>query len=365
MSKILDGSITGCFADLPDPRMAKKVRHKLSDIIAITLCGVVCGANDWVSIQKYGKCKKDWFQTFLELPNGIPSHDTFGRVFALLSTEALEKHFIDWVNSIAQKIEGVVAIDGKQLRRSYDTRSDKAAIHMVSAWASNTGLVLGQVKTEEKSNEITAIPALLELLELKGCIVTLDAMGCQKKIVEKIVEKEADYVISLKGNQSKLHDEVYEFFQQSHETNFDGLTMQYHETEEKNHGRVEIRRYWIVDIPPDQFPQAGDWKNLRTIGIVETERHTKEKENREFRLYISSLECNATLFASAVRNHWGIENSLHWVLDVAFREDECRVRKDNAPQNLAIIRHFAQNLLKNEKSGKGGCQYKTANSGLG
>ncbi len=355
-------SIQECFSSLTDPRIIKKTRHQLEEIITITICAVISGADSWVEIEEYGHCKYEWLKTFLELSNGIPSHDTFGRFFSLVSTQELETCFLNWVQSVVEVVDDVIAIDGKQLRRSYDRASNKAAIHMVSAWASENGMVIGQVKTDEKSNEITAIPELLKVLELKGCIVTIDAMGCQKQIAEQIVTGEADFVLALKGNQGNLYQDVYQFFQDSIDTNFEGLDWDYHETEDSNHGRVEIRRYWTVSSL-GALSELNDWPMVNSIGIVESERQIGGKNSLEFRFYISSLAGDAKQFAKAVRNHWGIENSLHWVLDVAFREDESRIRIGNAPANLSIIRHLALNLIKKEKSLKVGTKVKRMRAG--
>jgi len=351
------------FSALTDPRVRLKTKHKLIDIIVITICGTICGADNWAEIARYGRMKQQWLKEFLELPNGIPSHDTFGRVFSLLSPKEFQRCFLDWIQAVFTVTGGqVVAIDGKMLRHSYDRSNNKAAIHMVSAWASATGLTLGQVKTDEKSNEITAIPELLELLEIKGCIVTIDAMGCQKKIAAQIVDNDADYVLALKGNQGSLNDDVVLFFLDAAENNFKDIDFDYHETVDGGHGRVEIRRYWAVsDI--DWLDQKQDWKGLRTIGMVESERHIDEKVSVEKRFFIASINRDAKLLAKAVREHWGIENKVHWVLDVAFQEDDSRIRKDYAPENLAVIRHMALNLLRREKSQKVGIKAKRKMAG--
>lgn len=359
-------SIQECFADLPDPRMEAKTRHKLLDIITITICAVLCGADTWVDVEAYGNAKRQWFETFLELPNGIPSHDTFGRVFSLVSSTDLEACFANWVRTVARVMKGeVVAIDGKTLRRSYDSASDKPAIHMVSAWASANSLVLGQLKTEEKSNEITAIPELLRVLELKGCLVTIDAMGCQKEIAAQIVEQEADYVLALKGNQGRLHDAVCERFEaarREQEENSTHLKLDYHETTEKGHGRLETRRCWV--LPADNgLPGYEGWTDLESLILVESERCAGGETSTECRYYLSSVEASAEAMAAAVRAHWGIENSTHWILDVAFREDESRVRKGHAAANLSIIRRLALNLLKREKSAKMGTKAKRLKAG--
>lgn len=346
-------SIWDCFASLPDPRMKKKTKHNLLDMITITICAVISGADEWTEVEEYGKAKCDWLKTYLELPNGIPSHDTFGRVFSLLSTEELEKCFQRWVQSVAEVLKDSIHIDGKQVRRSYDKTSNKSAIHMVSAWASSVGLTLGQVKTDEKSNEITAVPELLEMLELKGCIVTLDAMGCQKKIAKQIVKQKGDYVLALKGNQDRLYNEVMDFFQNAIATNFAGLEWDYYESEDTNHGRKEFRRYWTIENPGTLQALQG-WTELNSIGMVESERHIDGEESTEIRFYVSSLNGDAEQLAKAVRRHWGIENSLHWILDVAFREDESRIRIGNAAENFSILRRLALNLIKQEPTRKRG-----------
>jgi predicted transposase YbfD/YdcC len=355
-------SLVHHFASLEDPRVLGRNRHNLIDILVIAICGVICSADDWVSIAEFGEAKEDWFREFLELPNGIPSHDTFGRTFSLLSPEAFQESFISWVRSLTGVFEGLVAIDGKTLRRSHDRRSGKAAIHMVSAWASENSFVLGQVKTEEKSNEITAIPELLRVLSVKGCLVSIDAMGCQKAIAKQIVEQGGDYLLALKGNQSNLADEVEAVFSVADGVGYEGYAVDYHETEERNHGRHEIRRYWSL-ASKDLLVHAGAWANLRMIGMMESERTVNEETSIEYRYYIASIENSATEFARAVRGHWGIENGLHWVLDVALREDDCRVRKGNAPENLALLRHIAINAVKQEKTKKLGVKNKRLKAG--
>jgi predicted transposase YbfD/YdcC len=356
-------SIAAHFAALPDPRVDRMKLHSLHDILVIAICAILCGADDWASIELFGKAKESWFRKFLDLPHGIPSHDTFGRVFAALDAEAFSKCFVSWIQAIAELSCGeVVAIDGKTLRRTFDRAAEKAAVHMVSAWASANRMVLGQVKTADKSNEITAIPKLLDMLALKGCIVTIDAMGCQKEIVAKIVEKEADYVLGLKGNQGTLHALVEAYFREALKADFAGVEYSYHETAERAHGRQEVRRIWCTsDL--DWFERIDDWAKLRSIAMVERERVVAGQKSIEKSYYISSLiGRSAKRFGKATRDHWGVE-SMHWTLDMAFREDESRMRMGNAAANLATMHHIALNLLKQEKTAKVGVKNKRLKAG--
>jgi predicted transposase YbfD/YdcC len=340
-------SIIHHFSALPDPRILLKTRHKLIDIMAMALCGVVAGADDWVEIAAYAKAKKAWFKDFLELPGGVPSHDTFGRVFALLDPDTFGKCYVDWVRTLINIPDELVAVDGKTLRRSHDRSNGKSAIHMVNAWAVHHGLVLGQVKTDAKSNEITAIPELLKLLDLKGCVVSVDAMGCQKEIAKQIVEQEADYVFSLKGNQGNLHKEVELLFQDAKKSDFKDLPHDTFTTVDGEHGRIETRRYTTVaDV--DWFEEKNKWAKLTSFGMIESERETNGHITVETRYFISSLPGDAKRFAAAARGHWAVENSLHWSLDIAFREDDSRVRSGHAPANLAIIRRLALSLIKQD-----------------
>jgi len=346
--------IAGYFSIIEDPRIDRKKQYKLIDIIVIAVLGAICGAESWVEIADFGKVREDWLNQILELSNGIPSHDTFGRVFSMISSVEFQRSFMEWISSICKVTKGeIVAIDGKTVRRSYSNEDNKGAIHMVSAWANQNGVVLGQIKTEEKSNEITAIPKLLEVLDIQDCIVTIDAMGCQKDIAKKIIEKKADYVLAVKGNQKNLHQDIKDFLDDLDQGNF--IEEQYHydryEQIEKDHGRIEMRRY-LQSSDIDWLKERHKWVGLHSIGVVESIVEDGEKRRTDRRYYISSLQENAKQFAKAVRNHWGIENSLHWVLDVSFREDECRVRKNNAPENFAILRHIALNLIKMNKPEK-------------
>lgn len=357
-----EATIADYFENLQDPRKVNK-RHKLIDIITITISAVICGAEAWEQVEEFGKAKKDWFDTFLELPHGIPSHDTFGRVFRALDPVEFRSRFSDWIKSVSRLTKGeVVAIDGKTLRRSHDKSDGKSAIHMISAWASKNSLVLGQLKTEEKSNEITAIPQLLKTLEISGCIVTIDAMGCQKKIAHAIVEKDADYLLALKGNQGNLHDDVALFFKDCVENGFGDVPYDFTEVVDGGHGRVEVRRCWTTSSI-EWLCDKEAWKDLRTIAMVERERHIGDKVSVESAFYISCLPSDAGIIEKAARSHWGVENSLHWVLDVTFREDDCRMRKGNSAENFAVLRHIALNLLKKASAGKGSMKTKRLKAG--
>src|SRR6056297_199702 len=338
------------FSKINDPRLDRRKLHKLIDIFAITVCAVICGANTWNEIEQYGQSKHEWLKTFLELPNGIPSHDTIRRVFMIIDPEEFRTAFISWVDSIRPLLpETVIAIDGKTLRGSHDKTNGKSAIHMVSAWASDTNMVLGQIKTDEKSNEITAIPKLIDLLDISGATVTIDAMGCQKKIAEKIIDNDADYALALKKNHEKLHDDVELFFQSVKETKPEEIPRSYFDSVEGDHGRVEIRRHWVI-FDTNWIEDKALWKGLQGIGMVERERHIKDHISCETSYYLLSQKWDAEEFAKRVRAHWGVENKLHWVLDVAFREDECRKRAGNAAENFAMVRHIATNLLKQKNS---------------
>jgi predicted transposase YbfD/YdcC len=353
------------FATLTDPRVERTKEHHLLDILTIALCAIISGADEWVAMEAYGNAKREWFDTFLVLPSGIPSHDTFGRVFAALDPDQFQRCFLAWVQSAVLLTDGeVIACDGKLVRRSHDRGAGKAAVHMVSAWASENRLVLGQVAVEEKSNEITAIPALLNLLMLKGCIVTIDAMGCQTAIARTIIDREADYVLALKENRETLYHEVVHLFADAEETGGADYEMDHAQTVDGGHGRVEIRRYRTISDPVTlaHLDPDREWAGLRSIGMVEAERREKDKISRERRYYLTSLGHAAT-FGRAVRAHWGIENGLHWVLDIAFREDEGRARQGASAANLVVLRHIALNLLKNEQTAKVGIKNKRLKAG--
>lgn len=357
-------TIVDHFKDLEDKRVERTKRHKLIDIVTIAICAVICGADSWVLMETYGKKKEKWLKQFLELPNGIPFHDTFARVFARIDPQQLQNSFLSWIKSINKITEGeVIAIDGKTLRHSYDKGKDKGAIHMVSAWATTNRLVLGQCKVDEKSNEITAIPELIKVLEIAGCIVTIDAMGCQKQIVKSIVDKSGEYVIALKKNQGNLYKNLEEIFKEAISKGFEGFKYSDYHTKEEEHGREEIRHYLMLSDIQERIDPGKKWMNLQSVGMVEYIRKVNGKTKVETRYYISSLTDNAKLLGESVRSHWGIENSLHWVLDVALREDDCRIRKDNAPQNFAVLRHIAVNAVGKEKSQKLGIKNKQVCAG--
>jgi predicted transposase YbfD/YdcC len=358
-------SISEHFATLADPRADRGKEHVLVDILTIALCAVIRGADDWVAVATFGRAKADWLRAFLALPNGIPSHDTFGRVFRMLDPDELRRCFRDWVRAVvgepdeadapAPPGQQVMAVDGKTLRRSHDRRTGKGALHLVSAWATESGLVLGQVATDEKSSEITAIPALLRLLALEGATVTIDAMGCQTAIARQIVEQGADYVLALKDNQPTLHEHVRLAFVDADDaigTPLPLADLAAHTTVEKDHGRIERRRCRAIG-DPDYLafidPHRA-WPNLKSVACSESTRRIGDAVSTEARHYLSSLPADAALLQRVIRGHWGIENRLHWVLDLAFQEDSSRVRADHAPENLAILRHIALNLLRQDPS---------------
>ena len=366
MGEVKGRGILDYFEELEDPRIDRCKRHSLLDIITIAICAVICGADTWVHVAMFGRSKEEWFRTFLELPNGIPSHDTFGDVFARLDPEGFQECFMEWSRGVAELLPGeVVAIDGKTVRRSHDRYASKRALHLVSAWASANTLTLGQVQTEEKSNEITAIPRLLEMLELKGCIVTIDAMGCQKEIAQTILDRSADYVLAVKQNQGALYEDLKDLFEEAEATGFEGVPYDYADKVNKNHGRQERRECWAISDPEclDYLSTGKEWPGLRSVVKVVGRREAETGITVQPRYFITSLDATAEQLLAAVRAHWTIENSLHWSLDVTFREDQCRVRKDYAPQNLATLRNISHNMLKRETSLKVGIQGKRLQAG--
>jgi predicted transposase YbfD/YdcC len=350
------------FADLTDPRR-RKVVHPLINIVAIALCAVIAGADDFVSIAVWAREKRDWLSRILDLSNGIPSHDRFNAVFAALKPAEFEKCLLSWITALHEITAGqVVAIDGKTLRHSFDAATGKSAIHMVSAWATANNISLGQVVVDAKSNEITAIPKLLQLLEISGSVVTIDAMGCQTAIAEKIVSSGADYALAVKDNQPTLHAGIEAHFIDHMEDDFARVKVSRHETTERGHGRDEHRTYFVCDAPAD-LPDRGRWKKLKRIGIAVSETVRDGKPTDDVRYYILSRKMSARSFGAAVRGHWGIENRLHWQLDVTFGEDQCRIRKGNADANFSILRRTALSLLKNEVTAKVGMKNKRLTAG--
>ena len=351
-------SIIHHFSSIEDPRLDRQKKHKLQDIFFITLCAVICGADNWVAIEEFGKAKVDWFTELLSLQHGIPAHDTFGDVFAAIDSQQFSECFTNWVSDLANLTEGeVIAIDGKCLRRSIDRASKKSAIHMVSAWAQCNSLVLGQVKVDDKSNEITAIPKLLSRLDIAGTVITIDAMGCQKKIAQQIVQQDGDYVLSLKGNQGKLHEDVATYFTSSLSPEAAIVTV------DGGHGRIETRVIRVAD-EITWLKERHAWVGLQSIIAVTATRESGSKVTEETRYFISSLSANnPAKLEHAVRAHWAIENNLHWVLDIAFDEDSNRTRKGHSAANLAIIRHIALNLIKKEKTSKVGVKTKRLKAG--
>ena len=362
MSEKFAARIKNHFASLTDPRR-RKVTYPLINIVAIALCAVIAGADDFVTIAAWGRQKRAWLARFLDMTSGIPSHDRFNAVFKAIKPDEFERCLLSWITSLHEVTAGqVVAIDGKTLRQSFDKADAKSAIHMVSAWATANHISLGQVVVDQKSNEITAIPKLLELLDVSGCLVTIDAMGCQAEIAGQIIEGKADYVLAVKANQPTLHDGIVEFFLDHMEDDFARVKVSRHETKEHGHGRDEHRTYLVCDVP-DDLPDRGRWKGLKRIGVAISNTVRGGKPCDEVRYYILSKKLSARSFGAAVRGHWGIENSLHWQLDMSFGEDRSRIRRGHANANFAVVRRMALSLLKNEKSQKAGVKTKRLTAG--
>ena len=350
-------SIQRCFSRLTDPRR-RKVVYPLVNVVTIAICAVLCGADDFVAIAAFGRTKQKWLSRFLDLSAGVPSHDRFNAILGAIKVDEFQQCLLEFITAIHEVTNGqVVAIDGKMLRRSYDRATSKSAIHMVSAWASANHISLGQVVVDEKSNEITAIPKLLQMLELSGCLVTIDAMGCQVEIARAIVDANADYVLAVKNNQPTLALGVDAFFVANTDDDFARVEARFHTTNDKGHGRQEHREY-VICPAPEGLPDRTRWPKLAAIGMVLVWALRDGVVHEECRYYILSKYLSAKRFAQAVRDHWSIENRLHWQLDVTFQEDQCRIRKGNADANFSVLRRTALSLLKNNHSEKVGIKNK-------
>ena len=346
----MSACILDYFSTLKDPRVERNKLHSLSDIIVLAICAICSGADGWEAIEDFGKEKEDWLRQYIALENGIPSHDCIAYTLRKISPSGFRDCFMNWVNAVKEETDGeIIAVDGKTARGSRDRRKNRKPLHMVSAWACRNRLVLAQEASSEKSNEITAIPKLLDILELKGCIVTIDAMGCQKSIASQIIEQGADYVLGLKGNQGRLHEEVEDFFTIALAENFKSIEHDFIEETDKDHGRLEMRRYWITDELAS-LSAVPEWNGLRSIGMVERECWQDNKKTIEKRFFINSITADAKKFSQAVRGHWGVENPLHWRLDVVFGEDASNIRKENGPAIMTSIRHLCLNLFERESS---------------
>ena len=350
------------FANLTDPRR-RKVTYPLVNIVTIAICAVICGADDFVAIAKFGRAKQEWLSRFLDLKDGIPSHDRFNAILAAIKPAEFEACLLSWITALHEITDGqLVAIDGKTLRRSFDAASGKSAIHMVSAWATANHISLGQVIVDEKSNEITAIPKLLKMLEIAGSLVTIDAMGCQTEIAQTILDAKADYVLAVKKNQPTLYDGISWFFLSQREQDFAGVRVSRHQTYEEGHGREETRLYYVCSVARD-LPDRKRWPKLAAIGWTINDTMRDGRRCYEMRYYIMSRKLSAKEFAAAVRGHWSVENNLHWQLDVTFGEDQSRLRRGHADANFSILRRTALSLLKNNKALKVGVKNKRLTAG--
>jgi predicted transposase YbfD/YdcC len=343
----METNIMHHFSTLEDPRIDRQKHHSLSEILFLILCCSLCGITDYVHIEDFGNAHKDWFRKYFRYSE-IPSHDTLGRVMRLLSPSAFKECFVNWVSSLGCIKDDLISIDGKNLRHSFDNGDVKSSIYMVSAWGSNTGLVLGQEKVATKSNEITAIPKLLEVLDIKGCIITIDAMGCQYEIANKIKDNGGDYIFSLKGNQGNLSKDVELFFEDKALVSESNPNV--YETVDGDHGRIETRKCTVITDAAWLVKRHKKWGSIKSLIRIESKREINGKISEEKRYYISSIQGDAKMMLHCIRSHWGIENKLHWVLDVQFNEDMCRIRKDHAPENMAIVRHMAINFINKFKT---------------
>jgi predicted transposase YbfD/YdcC len=346
-----DAPLLQAFAALPDPRKSRNQIYPLNDIIAVAIIGILCSGNDWINVVRWASAYEDWFRSVGLCFKGIPSHDTIGRFFRLVDPKAFESCFVQWVHTLAENIQGVIAIDGKTIRNSEDSFHGKKASHIVTAFAAENDIILGQLKTDEKSNEITAIPELLDILMLKGCVVTIDAMGCQTAITKKIRDQKGDYVIGLKGNQGRLHNEAVNFFDQAMDVGIQETGCSYFKTIEKGHGRIEEREIWVT---PDLAWLEGfeGWDGLKSLICVRTTRHEKRKTTHERRYYISSLRSSAERVGEIIRLHWGIENKVHWHLDVSFNEDKTKIRAGHGAENFSLLKRCVLNLVKADTTEK-------------
>jgi predicted transposase YbfD/YdcC len=345
-------SLVECMAVVEDPRIDRTKAHSLLDILVLSVLAVLCGAEGWEDIELFGKIRLSWLRKFIKLKNGVPSHDTISRVFRMIKPDEFHEAFLEWVRSLDMGSEGlnVIAIDGKSLRRSHDRKTFKNMLHSVAAWSVANRVVLGCQSVDQKSNEITAIPELLKKLELKGAIITMDAMGSQKEVAAQIIDGEGDYVLAIKDNHPTLADAMREYFDSVHESGLIENGIRHHHTSEAKHGRQENRYYYQSPIPDSLKELTKDWKGAKSIGQVHNITMRDGKETSEVRYYLSSKPVSVKRFAEAVRAHWGIENSFHWVLDMTFNEDQSRIRKDHGPDNFALLRRFAINILNQDTS---------------
>jgi len=352
------------FESLEDPRMDRTKEHSLPDILGIAICAVICGADGWTQMEMFGQSKQKWFHTFLDLPNGIPSHDTFRRVFNLLDPDAFEKCFMAWIDELALASEGrLIAVDGKTIRRSLDAANGKAPVHMVSAWCDANQMVLGQLATDAKSNEITAIPKLLKLIDVSKAVVTIDAMGCQKQIAKTIIDEKGDYVLQLKGNQGGLHEETVQLFDECLRDDCLGIKYTTAQTVNGGHGRIEERTIWATE-DVSWFAERKKWKNLRSLIRVQRKRTVDGETSNEYHYYISSLPAgDPEGLLGYIRGHWSVENRLHWCLDISFADDDRRIRTGHGAENFARLARLALNLLKAERTLRVGIKSKRLNCG--